>query len=1172
LIIINKKNMWNNNLFEIKKIFVRIFYLLILFFCIFDFVKASNVVPGTIEKWSNSSSIQCWISSTSYVTSNWCTPAGTCHRTCDSRNQYGSCTSWSNKRSGWSSYWSSSTSYNNYLSQTSTITYNWTVKLTSDIQNCTMKTTWVSSSAQYWWYTSCSAPQCWLWWAWSRYIPKHWYCSSAISYETIISSYDQLWNRIYSKSNYPTIETNSTLNKNLTSTCYIEWRYATADNSWPSISINWVSNVFAWGNDDERCQIDKYTNYTSDPDTISYVHCNYYNNLNPNNPWAWEDLLKWLNITIWPDSSWIWKVEISLWSCNVTYNSFSNNLSTILVSTTSSSWVKGTYTNWFTLKYDESITALWKTQPSLLEEFWKDRLDKCLAEWKNNLVVKAYDMARSTYDWVTLSENSSTYTVAWYIYVDNSGPKLELIDDFTQVESNNSFYWTYSNSNGWRNYTLEWNIKQLEHYEWGDNNECDLFEFAWSCIDTLSLWDNEKYTWPIWVDETTWEYSYYECWEITIPTDLTCEIWCKEWFSMIDWRCISDTDICVWVYVWWVLAVLWETAEEIDWECIPYCVPNHSIWCIVKEEGTPVEPDPVEPDPVEPDPVEPDPVEPDPVTNWECWTSDWVTLSSAPTTNLCNSWTATSVIWTWPWTWTCEWSWWWTDAECRADIIGEENFCPWAIEDLWNGYRVVSSENTEHMAGCSADYGTYKKEKCILCIPSEKMYVAPSSSEAVKTHADCDDCYVGAWSTNWEAASYCTNLSVPLPSGTSASYWSLPPLDEGWLKTIQEYNTDYWKINHVWGTSRYWSSDYHSYYDNAYPQWWLHTIDVYNRNYNVWSSRPNVRCVAKEEIAREWWMALDSNCDIPDITVWDQVWAGCNSTLWTWISYGDSNAEPFDWSTTYKGCYDYLWDTEDYSTECYWYNTKESNYNSTYWVNNIWWKLYTFDNSDSACPTDWRHVPSEEEWKKLFNTLYWSTCVNYWSQEFHECDWIWWASSTSNNVAKVLKIPLAGRRYKDEIDNPWNLYYSKRWDSARLWNSTESGDSAAWYSNLDHGRSTVSNVVMGTDNPNGSANSVRCIKWESTESIEEATSSTPDKPICPEWWTWSSGLRDQCNYQWAWISCIDNLPDYWRNAEGGNPDYIWKLINDVSFTSPDHWTNSKGEITTCYYNSEWNGD
>jgi len=855
----------------------KILFFLVLIFFFFCNTTNAWVVPGTIEKWSNSSSIQCWISSTSYVTSNWCTTAGSCNRSCDSRNQYGSCTSWSYKSSGWKTYWSSSTSYNNYLSKTSTITYNWTVKLTSDIQNCTMKTTWVSSTAHYWWYTSCSASPCWWWWAWSRYSPKHWYCSSAISYETIISSYDQLWNRIYSKSNYPTIETNSTLNKNLTSTCYIEWRYATADNSWPSISINWVSNVFAWGNDDERCQIDKYTNYTSDPDTISYVHCNYYNNLNPNNPWAWEDLLKWLNITIWPDSSWIWKVEISLWSCNVTYNSFSNNLSTILVSTTSSSWVKGTYTNWFTLKYDESITALWKTQPSLLEEFWKDRLDKCLAEWKNNLVVKAYDMARSTYDWVTLSENSSTYTVAWYIYVDNSGPKLELIDDFTQVESNNSFYWTYSNSNGWRNYTLEWNIKQLEHYEWGDNNECDLFEFAWSCIDTLSLWDNEKYTWPIWVDETTWEYSYYECWEITIPTDLTCEIWCKEWFSMIDWRCISDTDICVWVYVWWVLAVLWETAEEIDWECIPYCVPNHSIWCIVKEEGTPVEPDPVEPDPVEPDPVEPDPVEPDPVTNWECWTSDWVTLSSAPTTNLCNSWTATSVIWTWPWTWTCEWSWWWTDAECRADII-----------------------------------------------------------------------------------------------------------------------------------------------------------------------------------VREWWMLEDPNCDIPDIEIWDQIWAWCNSTLWDWNVY--------EWDTSYKCYHEYA--TVSWWTECHWDNTKESDTDytliyweddwSTYLVDNIWWKNYTWENISSACPS-WRHVPTNNEWQELNDNL-----------------WInaWWEGENT------LKMPLSG--YVFENLTQWEF----RGNRAYLWSSTSIPDYDAdealeayiwgWARNS----SEISNLIRETDENPGS---VRCIKWDAVE-------------------------------------------------------------------------------------------
>jgi len=63
------------------------------------------------------------------------------------------------------------------------------------------------------------------------------------------------------------------------------------------------------------------------------------------------------------------------------------------------------------------------------------------------------------------------------------------------------------------------------------------------------------------------------------------------------------------------------------------------------------------------------------------------------------------------------------------------------------------------------------------------------------------------------------------------------------------------------------------------------------------------------------WMDLDPNCDIPDIVVWDQVWAWCNSTLWDWITYESGGS-----------CRDYNWNTT-WLTTCYWYNTKESDYN-----------------------------------------------------------------------------------------------------------------------------------------------------------------------------------------------------------------------------------------------------
>ena len=52
--------------------------------------------------------------------------------------------------------------------------------------------------------------------------------------------------------------------------------------------------------------------------------------------------------------------------------------------------------------------------------------------------------------------------------------------------------------------------------------------------------------------------------------------------------------------------------------------------------------------------------------NWACWSSNWQTLASIPSTNLCIAWTASIVSWTWPWTWTCNWSNWWTTANCST--------------------------------------------------------------------------------------------------------------------------------------------------------------------------------------------------------------------------------------------------------------------------------------------------------------------------------------------------------------------------------------------------------------------------------------------------------------------------------------------------------------------------
>jgi len=132
------------------------------------------------------------------------------------------------------------------------------------------------------------------------------------------------------------------------------------------------------------------------------------------------------------------------------------------------------------------------------------------------------------------------------------------------------------------------------------------------------------------------------------------------------------------------------------------------------------------------------------------------------------------------------------------------------------------------------------------------------------------------------------------------------------------------------------------------------------------------------------WTDLDPNCDIPDITIGSQTWAGCNSTLWNGFEWGQTDADigTSNYSWTVWACYDYDWNSTATCTPWdttmasdtkanTWFSGANTNWDSEF--NNIWWKLYTYAQSSSACHT-WRHVPTDEEWTTLENTLYWSEC------------------------------------------------------------------------------------------------------------------------------------------------------------------------------------------------------
>lgn len=611
----------------------------ILLWIILMFSLSSNyvfvyawVVPGTIQKWTNTQTFQCWITTTSYVTSNTCssniTNCGTQYNTpvwccttlpvayvaaiptwcwvvCTGTGTpawcWVACTtqavsaveavpSWcSGTICSWNAYpyhnghiySETSTNYNNYISDTNNYNYHvWDTNLTNDTQTCTPTTTWVASSWGNWTWLSCSQWECWSSanGGGNLYSPLHGYCSQAVSVKTIISTFDQLWNRTYEHNDDKTTVNNTTRNTNLTATCEMQWRYATPDNTAPSATTNWLSNDVSNANANKRCNMLKYRwiwyTYKADENP----GCEYYKWLNTFwNPTGTQDLLKWLEITIPYDPSWFSQIQIRLWKCFYTYTPNSTDLWTILTSSSTESgyvWnLKETYRNQFILKYNTTVSALWKTQPSLLTAFWKARLDECLDEWKNSLTVLVKDMARSTADGVTLTPNEQK--VSWgTINIDNSVPKVAVSNDLATTSLN---WWTLAgwfigtvtdNLNIWRNYSLTGNIQQWEKYAWWTANECK--NFTWALTGNcgpVSAW----FMWvtPPWVNGTTGKFKQFTCDGDTFPSNSECQ--------QIPTTCSN------WQIIWWA--------------CINYCVADHTVNCIVKEWGTPA---PVTPAPVTP--------------------------------------------------------------------------------------------------------------------------------------------------------------------------------------------------------------------------------------------------------------------------------------------------------------------------------------------------------------------------------------------------------------------------------------------------------------------------------------------------------------------------------------------------------------------------------------------
>ncbi|MDD3794188.1 MAG: FISUMP domain-containing protein, partial [Candidatus Gracilibacteria bacterium] len=226
------------------------------------------------------------------------------------------------------------------------------------------------------------------------------------------------------------------------------------------------------------------------------------------------------------------------------------------------------------------------------------------------------------------------------------------------------------------------------------------------------------------------------------------------------------------------------------------------------------------------------------------------------------------------------------------------------------------------------------------------------------------------------------------------------------------------------------------------------------------------------------WRALDPNCDIPDITIGTQTWAGCNSTLGNGFEWGqiDTDIGTNNYNGTVITCYDYNGNNTGICTKGdvsmasnskanTWFSGTNINGDSEY--DAIWGKLYTWVNSSSACHSG-RHVPSDAEWEVLETTLNGGINCRNVTNGFL-CDGLGWKSNTSyipdRKLADLLKIPLAGLRNT----NGYEFHY--RGQNIYLWSRDD-----LYFRITGINYSTINRVNFTDELAKNFGLSVRCIK------------------------------------------------------------------------------------------------
>jgi type II secretory pathway pseudopilin PulG len=311
--------------------------------------------------------------------------------------------------------------------------------------------------------------------------------------------------------------------------------------------------------------------------------------------------------------------------------------------------------------------------------------------------------------WILLDENkipiqeNASLQSTWKLEIST------ITSDYTAYIDNKT-----SISNSW--YTMEvlyWTV--LTWIVW---NDCDQYikESNWAPL----------ISWMYLINSNTWIYEKY------------CDMWTTSWswvntrIANCSWSLPSNSYAINWNtyiqrYNWttWIPELSW-AENQLIW-CDFDCNNNYSwSWSINSCLQ---------------------------ISNWVCWSSNWIATLVAPISNLCSLWTSTSVISNiWDYTWSCNWINDWTNSICNAQRIYIVSWNFWAnanwatINVCWTNVTADSSWNftttRNYWAVCNTITATRTN---YTCITTQNW---PASLESDTTNIEWS-CTLNTYTVSW---------------------------------------------------------------------------------------------------------------------------------------------------------------------------------------------------------------------------------------------------------------------------------------------------------------------------------------------------------------------------------------------------------------------------------------